>query len=326
MPTMAAVTAISSSTVSSSQPDGDAEPADRFPFMRFCPEIRVMIWKAAMPDFAPCDFCLNCEGDFFRTTLMLIADRMTKAQRMPIATLSSVCHESRNEVILKYPDLLPLHTGNFMRFSSSKDVVMLTTTTKITCDSQIRPGFRLIKPPIMDTVIHFPFEWNAQVQNIAFKPTNILELAGIPARHPGLIDTFVNIMKPNFNFLNLFPRLNNYFSKHTVVCASKTLEALRREWEVSIQTYVEQKFASPEHIPSPGNPRHSTKAFPTWRKCIDEDATTFLSDRKKWSAAVDSVLDHMMHANTQDDTENRARVTRLRGINYSTMVGFWEYD
>lgn len=253
---------------------------------------------------------------------MLIAERITKAQRMPIATLSSVCHESRNEVILKYPDLLPLHIGNFMRFSSSKDVVMLTTT-KITRDSEILPGFRLIKPPIMDTAIHFPFEWNTQVQNIAFKQVNALELAEIPVRHPEIIEAFVMIMKPNFNFLNLFPRLKNYFSKHTVLCASKTLKALRREWGVSIQTYVEQEFASPEHIPSPGD---STKAFPTWHEFTDEDATTFLSDRKNWSAAVHNVLDDMMHANTQDDTENQARVTRLRGINYSTMVGFWEYD
>ncbi|KAG6361780.1 hypothetical protein INS49_010009 [Diaporthe citri] len=321
---MAAVTAPSASTVSVSQPDSDAEPADRFPLVRLIPDIRVMIWNAAMPDFAPCHFCLHCEGDFSKTTLTLIADHMTKAQRMPITTLSSVCQESRNEVVLKYPDLLPLHAGNFMRFSSSKDVVLLTTI-KIESFGPVLPSFHLTEPPTMDTVIHFPFEWNAQVQNIAFKPTTALERAGIGALCPEMIGLLAVAMEPRFNFLNLFPRVKNYFSKHTVVCASETLEAVRKEWEMSIQMYVELEFASPEHIPSPGNPVDCTETLRVWRESNLENTATFLRDRKKWSAAIDNILDHMMNANTQHDTENRALVTRLRGINYSTMVGFWKY-
>lgn len=81
---------------------------------------------------------------------------------MPIATLLSVCCELRNEAVLEYPNLLLLDSGNCMRFSSSKDVVMFIII-KIASYGRVLPGFCLSELPTMDTVIHFPFEWSTQV-------------------------------------------------------------------------------------------------------------------------------------------------------------------
>lgn len=323
---MAEIATTAESTASVFQPDDDAEPADRFPFMRFCPEIRVMIWNAAMPDFAPCHFILHSEGDNRATTLTLILERMTKSQRTPIATLSTVCHESRNEVILKYPDLLRLRSGHLFRFSSSKDVVMLTALEVATSSyGTISDSFRLIRLPNSDNVIHFPSGWNAQVQNIAFEPAN--------APHQSVVSRdfeknalIAGYLKPRFDFLSLFPQLKNCFAKHTVVCASETLEAVKKEWqETSIQMYVEQEFTGPEHIPLPYHPGdYSLKAFNIWQESAHKVTGTFLRKHQSRSAVVDNVLHHMMRPNTQDGTENQAVVTRLRGINYLTMVGFWK--
>lgn len=284
-----------------------------------------MIWNAAMPDFAPCHFILHSESDYRGTTcLTLILERMTKVQRMSIATLSTVCHESRNEVVLKYPDLLRLRSGHLLRFSSSKDVVMLTTVESNTrIYNPISDSFRLFRLSYLDSVINFPSGWNAQVQNIAFEAANAPHTS-IVTQDPEKNALLAGYSKLRFEFLSLFPQVKNCFAVHTVVCASETQEAVKKDWqEASIQMYVEQEFTSPEHVPWPIHPGDYIRTFTIWHESTYQVTGEILRNQKQHPAVVDNVLHHMMNPNTEDDTENQTSVTRLREINYLTMVGFW---
>lgn len=321
---MAAVTTSAGSTPTTSPPGGDAETPNTFPLMRFCAELRIMIWQAAMPDFAPCQFGLHCESDHDERTLTLVPDRATKTRRTPIAALSAACHESRQEMLRMYPDLLPLYGGHVMRFNCSEDVVMLKERGTNWPHAPFQIASSNFARSIAGT--HFPFGWNAQVQNIAFERCHAMQ----SVRHARELlecammrEHVVAYAKYYLNFLGLFPSLRNYHTICLAVYASEKLEAARKDCQqASVHTYVEHECASPEDITLPDHQIDWFEGFRIWRRSMDQDIALLLGQQAEWAAGLELIMQHIMRPHPHHDSDDRSLVTRLHGVNYSTIIGF----
>lgn len=116
--------------------------------------------------------------------------------------------------------------------------------------SPIYCGFYLTKHS--NTGVYFPFEWNVQVQNIAFKQSCAMQSMGHVRELQRLrfsIETLAYCAKHHLNFLCLFPSLGNYFAIYLAVYASESSVAARKDCQRAfVQTYIQQEYARPEDI------------------------------------------------------------------------------
>ncbi|KAL1881172.1 hypothetical protein Daus18300_001023 [Diaporthe australafricana] len=307
------------------QTNGDtSKRIETIPFMNLPPEIRIMIWQASMPD-SPCSFDLRILRERSRggRACALQPTEATVYHRKFTAVLSATCREARREVVLKYPDLLPLCKSQNMRFSYVKDTVLVDNITQWY-------GYYKVLPKI-DSVyerfargLRFSQGWNTQIQNIALKDDMAMRSAWDVLEFEDKAD-YKKSAESRLAFLSLFPRLKHHSLHYSAFYdpGHFSFESPRHDergrWE---RIYGKEDYTSFEENGIPCGVydlKHGLEIYPPG-SFGEEKVRSLLSHQEAWKKALDDVLQRILQPTSAYSSKFRASVARIRDLSYSAMI------
>lgn len=313
----------------SQQANGDLpKRIGTFPFMDLPSELRIMIWQAAMPDSA-CHFHLRIQREPSGRTCALRATEATVHHRKFTAVLSATCREARHEVILKYPDLLPLCKKWNMRFSYASDTVSIGELMQRTGKLPVLPNMYWIWKRF---ACGLPFSrgWNAQIQNIAFKDGVAMKCAWDVGGFEEPIH-YAEAAQYRLAFLSFFPRLKHHSLHYSALyewgqfsCWAPRHGSRRLK---SRQIYRKQDSTSLEEnaIIACGvyDLSYGLEFYPPG-SFSHEKVSSLLSHQETYKTALDAALERIVERSPRLNNETRASVLRLQANNptYSAMISF----
>ncbi|KAI7785729.1 hypothetical protein LA080_006295 [Diaporthe eres] len=138
------------------------------PFRDLPGEIRVKIWKASLPAFAPCTFKLE---HYSQDTCCITPTLETQYRISAIRALLLACKESRDEIEKLYPQLLHLKSGA-MRWNSATDIFMSDPSQQL----------HLLQTSSTSDFIKWNFYgyWNQDVWNFGCYGERLKEIHQVP--------------------------------------------------------------------------------------------------------------------------------------------------
>lgn len=151
------------------------------PFKNLPGEIRILIWRASVPAFAPCTFTLENRLPVWkgmtqalhdsRATCYITPTHETQHRISAIRALLLTCKESRDEIEKLYPQILNLKSGA-MRWDSATDIFM-------TDPSQQR---HLLQTSSTSNFVNWDFyrDWNQDVWNFGCYGERLKEIHRVP--------------------------------------------------------------------------------------------------------------------------------------------------
>lgn len=189
---------------------------ESFPhFMEMPKEVRLMVWKEAMPDYGivqvACKYQDPCILRPFSVAVKLSpAYCRGPAFSMRIKTtvaLLSTCHESRVELQYHFPYSIPC-SGTELRFHSTKDTIFLSDL-----DEYFNRSVRINLNLDLQCFSIFEDSWNLLPQKLAMDSSSLeISLRELfPFRHASIPRSLPETV-PNFQtFLSNFPKLRQLF-------------------------------------------------------------------------------------------------------------------
>lgn len=184
------------------------------PFMEMPKEVRLMVWKEAMPDYGilqlVCKYQDPCSLRPFSIAVELPpTNRRGPAFSMRMQTtraLLGTCRESRVELQCHFPHLIP-SSGAELRFHSTKDTIFLSDL-----DEYFNRGAQ-IKMNLMKRFSIFGDHWNLLPQKLAMDSSSLEEWLRelYPSRYAVTLGLLPGAGPDFQTFLSNFPKLRQLF-------------------------------------------------------------------------------------------------------------------